>query len=185
MTHSHYVTVSGMKTLVTYVSSSGNTRKVAEAAYDGLKGEKEIKPIKDIDDLNGYDLVFLGFPVVGEGAPGKVKRFLATKAKGKRVAMLVTHGMPASNDAFGKVIPRCRAAATGSDLEGIYECQGQMVSWLPKVLRLHPYSYVRAWARMGGDQHGVGHPDHGDLDGARVFAGEMESKLAQRTDGCK
>ncbi len=179
------MTVSNMKTLVTYVSSSGNTRKVAEAAYDGLKGEKEIRPIEDINDLSGYDLVFLGFPVVGEGAPGKVRRFLARKARGKKVAMLVTHGMPSSNDAFAKVIPRCRAAAAGSDLAGIYDCQGQMVPWLPKVLRFHPYSYVRAWARMGGDQHGIGHPDRSDLDGARKFAGEMEAEHARRTDESK
>ncbi len=178
MTISHYVTVSNMKTLVTYMSSSGNTRKVAEAAYDGLQGDKEIMPIEDIGDLSGYDLVLVGFPVVREGAPGKVRRFLARKAKGKKVAMLVTHGMPASNDAFAKVIPRCRAAAAGSDLAGIYDCQGQMVSWLPKVLRFHPRSYVRAWARMGGDQHGAGHPDSSDLDGARAFAGKLEAEHA-------
>ncbi len=174
-----------MRTMVTYMSSSGNTRKVAEAAYDGLRGDKEIRPIEDIDDLNGYDLVLLGFPVVGEGAPGKVRRFLARKAKGKKVAMLVTHGMSSSNDAFAKVIPRCRDAASGSDLAGIYDCQGQMVPWLPKVLRLHPYSYVRAWARMDGDQHGAGHPDRGDLERARAFAGEMEATLAHRTDESK
>ena len=171
-----------MRTLVTYMSRSGNTRRVAEAAYDGLRGDKEIRPIEHIKDLNRYDLVLLGFPVVGEGAPGKVRRFLARKARGKKVAMLVTHGMPASNDAFAKVIPRCRDAASGSELAGIYDCQGQVVSWLPKALRLHPYSYVRAWARMGSDQHGAGHPDNDDLEGARKFAGSVEAELARRTD---
>lgn len=179
------MTESDVKTLVTYMSSSGNTRKVAEAAYGGLSGEKDIRPIGEVEGLEGYDLVILGFPVVGEGVPRKVRRFLRGKAKGKKVALLVTHGMPSGMDAFGKVLPRCREAAGGSDLAGLFDCQGQMVSWMPKVLRLHPYTYVREWARMGGEQHGAGHPDKGDLDGARVFAARMEAATAHQADGSK
>ncbi|MBI0583034.1 MAG: hypothetical protein ISF22_02270 [Methanomassiliicoccus sp.] len=161
---------------MTYISRSGNTRTVAEAAYSGLEGSKDLRPIEEVEDVEGYDLVLLGFPVVGEGAPGKARRFIK-KAGRKRIALLVTHGMPAEMDAFADVIPNCQAAAGAAELVGTYHCQGAMVSWMPKVLRLHPYGYVRRWARMNGSSHGAGHPDGADLEGARAFAAEMEAKI--------
>jgi menaquinone-dependent protoporphyrinogen IX oxidase len=167
-----------MRTLVTYHSRSGNTRKVALAAYEGLMGEKELKSIDEVTSLEEYDLVLLGFPVVGEGAPGKVKRFLRKKAIGKKVALLVTHGMPSHMDAFAEVIPNCQAVAEENELVGTYHCQGNMVSWMPKVLRLHPYVYVRKWARMNGESHGAGHPNLSDVEGARAFARGVEMRHA-------
>ncbi len=40
-----------MKVLVTYLSRTGNTRKVAQAIFEEIKDEKEIKPIADVDSL--------------------------------------------------------------------------------------------------------------------------------------
>ena len=44
-----------MKTLVTYMSQTGNTKKIAEAIYETISGEKEIKQLKEIDSLEDYD----------------------------------------------------------------------------------------------------------------------------------
>jgi len=38
-----------VKTLVTYMSKTGNTKKVAEAIFDEINGEKEIKTIDEVD----------------------------------------------------------------------------------------------------------------------------------------
>ncbi len=162
--------------MVTYVSSSGNTRKVAEAIFQALPGEKEMKMLDEVKDAACYDLVFLGFPIVAEGMPGKAKRFVARRLRGRKVALFMTHGMPGDMPEFDPVLPNCRQAAEGAELMGIYDCQGRMVDWLPKVLRLHPRRSVRRWAREGEEQHGKGHPDASDLDGAGHFAAEMLAK---------
>ena len=164
-----------MRTLVTYLSSSGNTRRVAEAIRAAVP-ESTMAAMKDVGPLEGYDLIFAGFPVIAEGAPRKARRFLA-RARGKKVALFLTHGMPASMGEFNAVVPNCRRAAAGCKLLGEFECQGNMVSWMPKVLRLYPRGYVRRWARMSGEAHGAGHPNEEDLERARAFAADVREKL--------
>jgi len=53
------------KTLVTYVSQTGNTKSIAEAIYTAIEGEKSIKSAEDVldEDLKEYSLIFIGFPV--------------------------------------------------------------------------------------------------------------------------
>ena len=48
-----------MKVLVAYKSVTGNTKKVAEAIFNEIEGEKEIKNLKEIKGIEGYDLAFL------------------------------------------------------------------------------------------------------------------------------
>ena len=45
-----------MKTLVAYLSQTGNTKKVAEAIYSQIPEEKEMKELGELTDLEGYDL---------------------------------------------------------------------------------------------------------------------------------
>ena len=52
-----------MKVLVAYMSKTGNTRKVAEAIYDEITDDKEIKTIDQVDTIVPYDVAFLGFPI--------------------------------------------------------------------------------------------------------------------------
>lgn len=62
--------------LVTYFSLTGNTKKVAEAIYKALDGDKKIEPIDKIESLESYDLVFIGFPVMAHSVPLRVGEFL-------------------------------------------------------------------------------------------------------------
>lgn len=162
--------------MVTYMSKSGNTEKVAQAIFQALPGDKEIKRLNEVQGTEAYELVFVGFPVVAEGMPGKVKQFVNRQLGDRKVALFLTHGMPEDMPDFSPVIPNCRRAAGAAEIMGIYQCQGRMVGWLSKVLRLHPRRSVRHWARMGGEQHGDGHPDIVDLEGAGRFATEMLAK---------
>src|SRR4030042_5468710 len=76
-----------MKVLVAYMSSTGNTKKIAEAIYGEIAAEKEIKLIGEVEDIGAYDLTFLGFPTHGYGPDKKTKAFLETLCKaGKKVA---------------------------------------------------------------------------------------------------
>ena len=164
-----------MRTLVAYLSSSGNTRRVAEAIHAALPGSSTMA-MADVGPLDGYDLIFAGFPVIAEGASRRAKRFLR-RAQGRRVALFLTHGMPASMSEFDSVVPNCRRAAAGCELLGEFEYQGRMVPWMPKLLRLYPRGHVRRWARMDGEAHGPGHPSEGDLARAHAFAIEVCGRL--------
>ncbi|MFC1978144.1 flavodoxin family protein [Chloroflexota bacterium] len=52
-----------MKILVAYMSKSGNTKKVAEAIFEEISDEKELKTVDEVDSIAGYELTFLGFPI--------------------------------------------------------------------------------------------------------------------------
>ena len=65
------------KVLVAYYSETGNTEQVARAIYDALSGvEKQIASLADEPDPTGFDLIFVGFPVIASTAPGKAEMFL-------------------------------------------------------------------------------------------------------------
>ena len=65
-----------MKVLVGYMSKTGNTKKIAEAIYNEIEAEKEIKSLEEVNSLDGYDLAFLGFPVHAYGPDKKAYRWL-------------------------------------------------------------------------------------------------------------
>ena len=45
-----------MKSLIVYSSQSGNTKKLAQAVYESLTGEKEMVAVAEAPDPAGYDL---------------------------------------------------------------------------------------------------------------------------------
>lgn len=158
-----------MRVLVTYLSRSGNTQRVAENIYRSIEGDKELRPLAEVGDLDGYDLVFFGFPIIGAGAPGKARKFLA-RAEGRKVALFVTHGMPGDMAKLGPMLEKCRKAAGGASLVGMYDCQGRLSRSMAALLRLYPDREVRQWVKEGGERVGVGHPDQGELSAAAEFA---------------
>ncbi len=51
-----------MKSLIIYSSRSGNTKRLAEFAYNALKGEKKLVSITELPlEKYDYDLVAVGF----------------------------------------------------------------------------------------------------------------------------
>ena len=65
-----------MKSLVVYSSQTGNTRKLAEAVFEALSGEKEILPVDDAPDPSEYDLIAVGFWLKGGTADPKSAEYL-------------------------------------------------------------------------------------------------------------
>jgi flavodoxin len=116
-----------MKVLVTYLSQTGNTKKVADAIFGEIKGDKEMKTLETTSDLNGYDLAFVGFPVWSSGPAEPAKKFLEAHAKGKKVALFVTHAtppVPQMREFLAGILANCKAAATQAQLVGFFDCQG-------------------------------------------------------------
>ena len=46
-----------MKSLVVYSSQTGNTRKLADAVFEALPGEKALYPVDGAPDPSGYDFI--------------------------------------------------------------------------------------------------------------------------------
>ncbi len=163
-----------MSTLVTYMSTTGNTQMIADSIFEAVPGKKEIKPMDEVKNLDGYDLVFVGFPVNSGGAPKKAQEFLKDKAAGKKIALFVTHAMSPEAPPLQGIINNCRAAAEGANLAGFFSCQGVLDKDLATKLMSSPDPAMR----MFGEQRHLttGHPDAADRSRARAFAKEIASR---------
>ena len=115
-----------MKTLVAYFSQTGKTKMVAEAIYESIEGEKELKELSEVDSLDGYDLSFIGFPIIAFGPSKEGKEFLEQKAAGKKVALFITHAAPEDQEGIGAWLDKCKAAADDAERVGFLDCMGEL-----------------------------------------------------------
>ena len=111
----------GSKTLIAYLTRSGNTRVIAETLHRALNADLfEIGPARPypedyeqhvaqatrerdsgfepplaakVENIAGYDEIFLGFPIWGETAPPPIRSFLTIHdLTGKTLRPFITHG---------------------------------------------------------------------------------------------
>jgi flavodoxin len=163
------------KVLVAYMTSTGNTKKIAEAIYGEITAEKEIKPIKEVQDIGGYDLTFLGFPTHGYGPDKKTKKILEEHCtKGRKVALFVTHGAPEDEPEVPEWMAKFKQAAAEAEIVGFFDCQGQLAKSAKFVMTISPNKKMRADAKK---DNSLGQPDKTRLDKARSFARETMSQL--------
>ncbi|MDO5754985.1 MAG: flavodoxin family protein [Tissierellia bacterium] len=86
-----------MKTLISYSSKTGNTKKVAEAIHEKLQGDLfDIVHGNDVD-LKDYDKVIFGFWVDKGGPDAKAKVFMEQIAN-KKVGVFFTLGAYPDSD---------------------------------------------------------------------------------------
>jgi len=162
-----------MKTIVTYMSQTGNTKRIAESIFEEIKGEKVIKEISEIDSLDGYDLVFVGFPIISFGTPEPVKEFMGKYLKDKNVALFITHAVPEGFEALDDWISSCKAAANGANIVGVFNCQGELAQPVIDTLLKSDDPQMRAFGEMGPMTKGQ--PDSSRIEKARAFAKEIMS----------
>lgn len=164
-----------MKVLVTYMTKTGNTKKVAEAIYGAIDSEKEIKPIEEVGDIGGYDLSFLGFPIHQEGPDKKTRELLAKHCtSGRNVALFITHASPEDGKELPSWIELFTKEAKAANIVGTFTCQGELAGGVKFMMKLMGKKY-RTWAKMDNSQ---GQPDESRLEKARVFAKNVMSKRA-------
>jgi flavodoxin len=164
-----------MRVLVAYMTSTGNTKKIAEAVYGEINCEKELKPIKEVQDIGAYDLAFFGFPTHAEGPDKNVKEVLAKHCtNGRKVALFVTHCAPENAPEVPDWMAKFKQAAAGADIVGFFDCQGQMSKGVKLFLSISPKKKFRTWAKKDNSQ---GQPDEARLEKARTFARETLSRM--------
>ncbi|MFZ4521715.1 MAG: flavodoxin family protein [Bacteroidales bacterium] len=166
-----------MKTLVAYWSLTGNTKRVAEAIFQALPGDKIIKPMEEVDSLDAVDLTFVGFPIMQFGVPRAVRKFLSGQCAGKRVALFVTHAMQSNSDdpqqqeMLANELEKCRTACVNSNLEGLFHCQGELSEKTAAELMESNIPMLMKFAGMRPST--IGHPNLEELEQAQAFAGTI------------
>jgi flavodoxin len=163
-----------VKYLVVYFSLTGNSRKVADAVFQALPGDKTIQPLDETVNLDGIDLTFICFPVMQFGPPAIVRKFMAEQAAGKRVALFITHAMFSEsfdlqhNAMLKKELEKCRSACSHSQLAGLFHCQGELSEKVARELMATKIPMLMDFAGMRPLT--LGHPDLADLEKAKTFA---------------
>lgn len=163
------------KILVTYFSRTGNTKKVAEAIFAALSGDKVLLPIDETDDLASYSLMFVGFPVQSHSLPYPVEPFLKRIPAGKKIALFCTHGSLAGSTLSREALEYASLLVKGVKIIGTFSCRGKVSMKALEVLMRSPEH--AAWAEMAASA--ATHPDEADLSEARAFAGYIATLSTQ------
>lgn len=161
-----------MKVLVTYYTKTGNTKKVAQAMYDAITVQKEILPVAEVNDMEGYDLIFCGFPVMAHSVPKEMSKFIKGLPKGQKVALFATHGSLRGGRLPKQAFESAAALAVNLQVLGQFGCRGKVDNQVIDALQKDPEH--KGWAEEA--QGARGNPDAADFDDAAAFARSMMNK---------
>jgi flavodoxin len=163
-----------MNILVTYWSQTGNTRKIAEIIFNSLPDQKELIPFDEVDTLDGFDLMFIGFPVMQFGPPARARKFMSNIPQGNNIALFVTHAMLSNSDdqanqtMLEKELSKCKAIGVHANLLGLFHCQGELSEKMADELNASGIPMFMEFAAMRPAT--LGHPDAGEIKLAAEFA---------------
>jgi flavodoxin len=164
-----------VKVLVAYISNTGNTMKVAEAIYNEIQADKELKQLSTVKDLAGYDLSFIGFPIQQFGVSQEARDFLAAHGAGSKLALFLTHAAAEDMELVASYVAQSRQAAAGASVIGVFNCQGELPQHVKAHLLNSGNPEFRAWAEGDSSQ---GQPDATRIERARRFAREVMAQAA-------
>jgi flavodoxin len=160
-----------MKILVTYQSLTGNTKKVAGAILEAIGHQKDMQELSQVTSLEGYDLVFVGFPIMGFGPSPEVTSFLANQAAGKDVGLFITHASPEDSVPLQDWLQKCKDSAANTNLKGMFHCQGEMSEQIADFMLKSGDAQMAEWGKDRAST--VGQPDAIRLQQARDWAKKL------------
>jgi flavodoxin I len=162
-----------MKALVTYYSQTGNTEKIARAIYETIHFEKEILPIRDVKNLQGYDIIFAGFPVQAHSVPAAFLPFFKKLPAGQDIALFCTHGSLRGGHLPKQAIEHAVGLASGARILGNFCVRGRVNPKVLDSLMTSPQNHVWAEEASGASEH----PNEADLADAKEFAKTVLAKV--------
>jgi flavodoxin len=116
-----------MKVLVTYSSLTGNTKMIAEGIFKEIGCEdKVLLPIKEVKELERYDVVLVGY-WVDKGGPNEEAKVFLEGLKDKQVGIFATLGFWADSDhAYRSLTAGEELVKENNKVIGRYICQGKI-----------------------------------------------------------
>jgi len=162
------------RTLIAYYSLTGNTKKVAEAIFQSIDGDKLLQPMAERGSLNDDNLILIGFPVHSHSVPFSVESFLKSIPPRKNVALFCTHGALSDHRLSREAIEYAAILVGHCHLLGTFHCRGKMSFQALEILGRS--TEHQDWAEMAPSA--ATHPDEHDLAEAGLFARHMKAKIA-------
>lgn len=156
-----------MKTVITYSSKTGNTKKVAEAIHLAIPNA-DLKPVDELMDFN-YDLIILG-GWIDKGIFDQKALAVAEKIFDKKIAFFFTLGAyPDSQHAKECVFNITKLLEKNNNkVIGHYFCQGaidpNLIAWLSSLPSDNIMSATEERKKRWADAST--HPDEMDLKNA-------------------
>jgi hypothetical protein len=164
-----------MKVLVTYLSRTGNTKKIAEAMFEEIDDEKEIKPIDEVETIEGYDVTFLGLPIHQMGPDKKEVNLMEQHCvDGRNIVLFITHAAPEDSPNLPPMLGKFTYACRHANIVDMFHCRGELAKSIKRVMSLMPNAQLRNWAKTDNSQ---GQPDQSRIDRAHVFARNVMATL--------
>lgn len=170
-----------MSSLVVFSTSTGNTRKIADAIFSALKDkDKKITDVNEINtiNINEFERIIIGGWIDKGEIDEKAKEFL-TKLKNKKLGLFVTMGGNPETDRAKNCFQEIKKSLekNGNIVEKTFVCQGAIDSNLinkfremTKQVTAGPFAATpereARWAEAAK------HPDEKDIENAkRIFGG--------------
>ncbi len=148
-----------MKSLVVYSSESGNTRKLAEAVYEFLSGDKEIATVADAPDPAGYGFVAVGFWLKAGQPDPDSQAFLARLKEGQEVYLFASHGAAVGSVHAENGMKKARELAAKAHVRAVFSCPGEVdAKIIETAAQKNP---LPPW--LADAPAAKGHPDANDL----------------------
>ena len=164
-----------MKVLVTYYSLTGNTEKLARSIYEAIHVEKELRPIQELKSVEGYDVIFVGFPVHAHSVPAKALPFFKNLPEGQNIALFCTHGSLRGGRLPKQALEHAIGISTRAKILGTFGVRGKVdVTLIEALIKQAEH---RTWAEEA--QGACGHPNESDLADGKTFAREILAKIGR------
>jgi hypothetical protein len=94
--------------------------------------------------------------------------------------MFVTHASPEDFPELHEWLEKFKAAASGADLVGMFNCQGELAAGVKFVMKIAPMKKLRDMAKIDNSR---GQPDAGRLERAREFAHDIMARMSSQSGG--
>lgn len=169
-----------MKVLVTYSSLTGNTKKLAEGIFESLENvNKDIKCIKDIQSIEEYDVVIVGY-WVDKGGPNKEAEEFMKTLENKTVGIFATLGFWADSDhAFNSLKKGEELVKENNKILAKFICQGKLSEKIIEQFKKFPKGNPHAITpeKLRRYEIAKNHPSKADIESA----GELFNERLQVT----